>query len=74
MAYSVEKDLANMSKRKKKVAAKGKEKQKVAKKKRTKSPKSKENWVERLKRKTHELLKGDKAYADKKIKKTGKKR
>jgi hypothetical protein len=60
MAYDIEKDIEHLGKRHKKAAKKlkPKSKRKVAKKK--------ENWVERLKRKTQMLLKGKHYKAPKK--------
>jgi hypothetical protein len=73
MAYDLEKDIEGLGKRGRKKGAKKRaankafaDKRKGKKKKASK--KTDENWVERLKRKVHELLKGDKAYANKKKK------
>ena len=78
MAYSVEKDLERMGRRKKAVAKTGKKRQdRIAKEKKGKAKKAKraseETWVERLKRKTQMLLKG-KDYKSPAMKKKAKKK
>jgi hypothetical protein len=67
MAYSVEKDIENISrKRKKRSAKKRAGNEAFDRKKAKKKAMKKEGWVARLKRTAHELIKGDKAYAKKK--------
>ena len=63
MAYNLEKDIEHLQTRHKKAA------EKLKPKKKKKKVKSKENWVQRLKRQTQMLLQGDKYKAPAKKKK-----
>jgi len=70
MAYSVEKDLEQMDRRKKAVAKTGKKRQdKIAAKKKKAKKKPEENWATRLKTSVQMLLQGENYKAPKKKKK-----
>jgi len=66
MAYSVEKDLEQMDKRKKRVAKSGRKRQdKIAEKEKAKE---KENWAQKLKRSVQMILQGENYKVPKKKK------